>query len=210
MKTSENIAARGAERRRPGRPRSEAADRAILRAALEVFIERGIEGATIEQVADAAGVARTTLYRRWSSKEALIAQAIAAARGNPESHALNRGNSSRSSELLIDALAETFTRPDYKKLAARMIGSISNNPELMELYWRDYLLPRRHLVRKLLERVIGEGPDCEIILDLLSGAIIHHLFVRPGDCTRAEMRAYLLRVLRELGWSRTTENLQRN
>jgi AcrR family transcriptional regulator len=181
------------------------ADRAILRAALKVFIERGIEGATIEQIADAARVARTTLYRRWSSKEELIAQAIAAARGAAESQTLNRVKLSKSPEPLIDALAATFTSPDYKKLAARLIGSVPNNPELMAVYWRDYLLPRRRMVRGLLEGVVRAKREPEIILDLISGAVIHHLFVRPGERTRAEMRSYLARVLDELGLGRRPE-----
>ena len=207
MKASTNIAVEEANKTGsgPGRPRSKAADRAILRAALKVFIERGIEAASIEQIADAAGVARTTLYRRWSSKEALIAQAIAAARGTAERQTMNRAKLSRSPEPLIDALAATFTSPDYKKLVARLIGSVPNNPELMAVYWRDYLLPRRGLVRGLLEGAVGAKREPEIILDLISGAIIHHLLVRPGERTRAEMRSYLARVLDELGLSRRPE-----
>jgi AcrR family transcriptional regulator len=200
VKAAADIAFQEANKRGsgPGRPRSKAADRAILRAALKVFIEQGIEGATIEQIADTAGVARTTLYRRWSSKEDLIAQAIADARGAAERQTANKVKLSGSPESLIDALAATFTSPDYKKLAARLIGSVPNNPELMAAYWRDYLLPRRSLVRGLLEGVVRAKREPEIILDLISGAIIHHLFVRPGERTRAEMRSYLARVLDEL------------
>jgi len=204
VKTSAGIAVQEANKTGsgPGRPRSKAADRAILRAALKVFIERGIEGASIEQIADTAGVARTTLYRRWSSKEDLIAQAIASARGTAERQTINRVKLSGSPEPLIDALAATFTSPGYKKLAARLIGSVPNNPELMAVYWRDYLLPRRRLVRGLLEGVVRAKREPEIILDLISGAIIHHLLVRPGERTRAEIHLYLARVLNELGLSR--------
>ena len=67
---------------------------------------------------------------------------------------MNRVKLSRSAEPLIDALAATLTSPDYKKLAARLIGSVPNNPELMAVYWRDYLLPRRRLVRELLKGVV--------------------------------------------------------
>jgi AcrR family transcriptional regulator len=183
----------------PGRPRSERADCAILNAALETFIEQGLEAATIEQIADAAGVARTTLYRRWSSKEKLIAEAIAAVRGTPESRTLKLVRSGGSSEPLIDALAALFTRPGYTKLAARLIGSVPSHPELMAVYWRDYLLPRRELVRELLRGTIDEACDIDLILDLIGGAVVHHLLVRPGHRTRAEMRTYLRRVLRELG-----------
>jgi AcrR family transcriptional regulator len=188
-----------------GRPRSEAADRAILRAALAVFIERGIDGASIEQIADTAGVARTTLYRRWSAKEELIAEAIAAARGTPERQAAaDRVELSRLPRQLADALAEMLARPDYLKMAARLIGSVPTHPELMAIYWNNYMVPRREIVRGLLERarkegLIREDSDPELLMDLASGAIIHHSLLRPGRRSGAEMSAYLLAVLRELG-----------
>lgn len=61
---------------RARRPRDPETDTAILRAALEVFIERGVEGASMEQIAKRAGVGKLTVYRRWATKEELIAQAI--------------------------------------------------------------------------------------------------------------------------------------
>jgi len=182
-----------------------------LRAALEVFVDRGIDGASIEQIADGAGVARTTLYRRWSSKEELIAQAIAAARGTPEQHAVaKRVSLTRLPHLLVDALAEMLTRPDYQKVAARLIGSVPSCPELMTIYWNNYMVPRREIVRSLLERarnegLIPEGSDPDLLMDLISGAIIHHALLRPGRRTGAEMRAYLLAVLRALGLSSKKE-----
>ena len=63
-----------------GRPRDPVVDQAILRAALELFVEHGIAGASIERIAKRAGVAKTSVYRRWSSREALLAQAIETAR----------------------------------------------------------------------------------------------------------------------------------
>jgi len=63
--------------RRPrGRPRDVRADRAILDAALDLFIEDGFEGMSIEDVAERAGVARATVYRRWPSKQELVLAAI--------------------------------------------------------------------------------------------------------------------------------------
>ena len=191
-----------------GRPRSQAADQAILRAALKVFIESGVEGASIEQIADYAGVARTTLYRRWSSKEALIARAIASARGEDERWAADRARFAKSPEPLIKALAQVVTRSEYRGLAARLIGSAPSCPELMETYWNNYLLPRRRAMLKVIEAARDQGivrKDCdpEILLDLISGAIIHHLLVRPGKRTRSEMHAYLFRILRELASAET-------
>src|SRR5271165_1177039 len=110
---------------RPGRPRSPAVDRAILRAALKLFVEGGFDGVTMEQVAKTAGVARTTLYRRWSSAEALIAQAIAAERGEPESDVpARRLSSSDLVDQLLDDVSHSLSSPDYLGIVARLIGTL--------------------------------------------------------------------------------------
>jgi len=170
-----------------------------------LFIEQGIDGASIEQIAKNAGVARTTVYRRWSSKEALIAQAIATARGAPEREAIaSRVPLTRLGERLADVLVETVTAPNYRKVVARLVGSLPSCPELMAVYWEMYVLPRREMVRQILERaraagLIPQDADAETLLDLIGGAIMYHVLIRPGEHTRAEVRAYLLKVLKELG-----------
>src|ERR1700734_4534515 len=66
--------------RRPGRPRSEQAEQAILEAAIEAVGDRGIDGVSCEDVAARAGVGKATLYRRWPGKEDLLIAAFAAMR----------------------------------------------------------------------------------------------------------------------------------
>src|SRR4249920_852730 len=61
---------------RLGRPRSSEADQAILDAALEVFAGAGYDGLTIEAVADRAGVAKSTIYRRYQDKAELLLAAV--------------------------------------------------------------------------------------------------------------------------------------
>src|SRR5260370_18750172 len=63
-------------RRKPGRPRSAQAQKAIIDATLELLAEEGFQGLSIEAVAARAGVGKTTIYRRWSSKEELVMEAI--------------------------------------------------------------------------------------------------------------------------------------
>src|SRR4249919_3171526 len=73
----ETAAATGAGAGRPGRQRSEAADQAILAAALDVLALDGYSGMTMAAVIAKAGVSSATLYRRWPAKQDLVAAALA-------------------------------------------------------------------------------------------------------------------------------------
>src|SRR5580698_5697849 len=59
-----------------GRPRDPDVDRKIAQAALDLFGEAGWAGFAMETVARRAGVGKASLYLRWSSKEALLADAV--------------------------------------------------------------------------------------------------------------------------------------
>ena len=60
-----------------GRPRRAGADEEILAVALELLREKGYRDLNVDEVAERAGVAKTTVYRRWPTKGALVAAAIA-------------------------------------------------------------------------------------------------------------------------------------
>ncbi len=64
--------------RPPGRPRSERAHQAILDAANEILEERGFVDLTIDEIAQRAGVSKTTIYRRWPTKGTLVFEAFSA------------------------------------------------------------------------------------------------------------------------------------
>jgi AcrR family transcriptional regulator len=189
-----------------GRPRDPAADEAILRAALELFVEHGIEGASFEQIARRAGVARTTVYRRWSSREDLLAQAMEVAREAPERSltAAARVPLRRMADELIDALSEMATRRGYLRTVAKLVGSVPDSPKLMSVYWNTYLIPRRRMVAGIIGRArargaIAKDADSETLLDMIGGAIMYHLLIRPGRKNRKEMRAYIRRLLHHAG-----------
>lgn len=62
---------------RTGRPRSAAADAAILAATRDALVELGWSKLTMGDVSARAGVAKTTLYRRWAGKNELVVDAVA-------------------------------------------------------------------------------------------------------------------------------------
>ena len=193
--------------RATGRPRSPLVDRAILRAALELFIEHGVAGASIEKIAKRAGVAKTSIYRRWPRREELLAQAIEVFR-NASGFTTDILDNTRPHdfvEMLIGA-CEMVAQPEIRRLMARLIGSIPDCPKLIEVYRETYYLPRRQAFGRALERVRAAGllagdVDLDALADAIIGAVMHQLIMPSlGDNPASELRGHLIGLLRQAGF----------
>lgn len=161
--------------RRPGRPRSERAEQAIIDATIEALSERGIDGVHCEDVATRAGVGKATLYRRWGGKEDLLIAAFAAMkRPLPEP----RGESLREDLItLLSVLAADADDPRVAQQYALLHGAGERYPRLMARYREQVIEPRRDLVRAVLRRGIETGElrpdiDVEVAMLLLTGAVM--------------------------------------
>ena len=190
-----------------GRPRDAAADRSILRAGLELFLERGVEGTSMEQIARKAGVGKPTIYRRWSTKEELIAAAmetlVAEEAGWPTAESIASESPYALVEAAIEGAAATATTPQYRALVSRVFGSAVSHPELMGIYWRHYILPRRRLAAALLERArelgtVAADADLDVSIDMMVGAVTYRV-LQPDPPDLQEMRRYLRAVYRQVG-----------
>ena len=190
-----------------GRPRDRATDLAILRAGLELFIERGVEGASMEQVAKQAGVGKPSIYRRWSNKEELIAAAIETLVVDEVQFASVEAAETQSPSALveaaIDSAAAAATAPQYRALVARVYGSAVSHPSLLAAYWQRYVLPRRQVAARLLERAQAEGNvdadlDLDVAIDMMAGAVTYRV-LQPDPPDVEEMRRYLRAVYRQIG-----------
>ena len=59
-----------------GRPRSPEAHQKVLRAALDLFGERGIDATSMDAIAHASGVSKATIYNHWADKDALLLEVM--------------------------------------------------------------------------------------------------------------------------------------
>jgi AcrR family transcriptional regulator len=161
--------------RRPGRPRSERAELALLDATIEALGECGIDGVRCEDVAARAGVGKATLYRRWPGKEDLLIAAFAAMK-----HPLPqpRGESAREDLIgLLTAVAADADDPRLAQQFALLHGASERYPRLTARYREEVVEPRRELVRAVLRRGIETGElrpdiDVEVAMLLLTGAVM--------------------------------------
>ena len=164
--------------KRPGRPRRRSTDDAITTAALDVLAERGFQAATIEAIAERAGVGRNTIYRRWRSKEELIADALRELTTD-----FDVWRSDDLFTLLLNWLRDfsrTFSDPLLGRLLAGVLGELQRNPVFADVYAERVVRPRRDALLGRLREAQEQGElradvDVEYVADLLGGALLLRL-----------------------------------
>lgn len=190
-----------------GRPRDPAVHTAILAAALDLFIEQGISAMSMEQIAKRAGVGKPTLYRRWSTKEALVADAIetlvTADVTWPTHDEIAATPTHQLVKRNITAAARTAADPRFRALVAQIYGSAVTHPSLMQTYWTHYIQPRRQLAIAMLHRVQADGriapdADLDVLVDMLAGGVTYRV-LQPDPPTVKQMKHYLEAAYRQVG-----------
>jgi AcrR family transcriptional regulator len=160
----------------PGRPRSQISHQAMLQAALELLSEVGFDRMSIEAVATRAGVGKTTIYRRYSGKEELVADAIESMRQDvviPDT-----GNFWNDISELINNAAQITLTPLGKQSVAMIINSASSNTQFAQIYWIKYLQPRRQAFAIVIERAkarheLQDDLDSDLTFDIISGIMLY-------------------------------------
>ncbi|MHC5766224.1 MAG: TetR/AcrR family transcriptional regulator [Nostoc sp.] len=178
-----------------GRPRSIHADQAILQATLDLLAEVGYESMSIEAIASRAGVGKTTIYRRYTSKEELVADAIESLRDDlaiPDTDSFWG-----DMDILIKNAAKKIDSPLGRQTLALIISTASSNPQFAEVYWTKYTKLRREAFSKILERAKSRGEihkdaDVDLIIDLVSGSLYYALIFKP---TTEPVEAYMRRTM---------------
>jgi AcrR family transcriptional regulator len=161
--------------RSPGRPRSERAHRAILDAALDLFVEQGYEAMSIEGVAARAGVGKTTIYRRWPSKEELVIDAIEELIMDVEP--VDTGSLREDLVDLLTQLQVILTTSRAGEVFPRMIPHVAGGSPLGRAYLQRVIEPRFAMLRSTLGHAVerGEFPadaDPELVRGLLVGPLL--------------------------------------
>ena len=166
--------------RSSGRPRSEAAHRAILQAANDLLREDGFATLTVEAIAAKAGVSKATIYRWWSSKAAVVMDGFLAATVSnipfPDT-----GSVKEDFRIQMYRVLDLFASQTGRTIAA-LIAQGQTDPELAVAFRERYLAARRTEAKQILERAIARGeiqPDIDtyVVLDALYGPLYYRLLV---------------------------------
>jgi AcrR family transcriptional regulator len=160
-----------------GRPRDTGADRRILDATFRQLVAVGYGGLSIESVAAEAGVAKTTIYRRYPTKAELVVGALQ----------LEVPFERPPQDLDSRTALEHFIRQAITMLvdsgAIRILGSLlveeTREPGLLVIFRERLIGPRRGMVETMLRRGIERGeirPDIDplTVTEMVAGAIFGH------------------------------------
>jgi AcrR family transcriptional regulator len=185
-----------------GRPRDPAADHAILAAVFRQLVDVGYGGLSIEAVAAEAGVAKTTIYRRYPTKRDLVLAAL------QEEVPFDPPVADLAARDALSLFVQTAIAMLIDSGAFRILGSLlledRREPGLLDAFRARLLNPRRLLVEAMLRRGIERGeirPDIEplVVTEMIAGAVFGHhviLGMRGDDVWVASLVDHIWAAIR--------------
>jgi len=156
-----------------GRPRSAEADKAILDAAIELLHAHGYAGMSMEGVAEAAGVGKTTVYHRYKDKADLVTAALV--EQTPAAEPPDTGNTRADLLELLKRFQHSKEKIEDLRLMGTLWSEEDRNPELIRMFRERVIRPRRQLLFDVLARGREQGElredlDPELVIEMLVGA----------------------------------------
>jgi AcrR family transcriptional regulator len=176
---------------------------AITDAVLHELAEQGYGRLSMEAVAKRAGVGKSALYRRWGSKDEMIAAVItefSVTRAADVDTGSLRGDLRETMQALIGWL----THPLFSRILPDLIAEDMRNPERSRSTRESIGRSRREVGEVMLRRAIARGElpedlDLELALDVLAAPIYWRLVVRQAEAEPDYVDRLVDYALRALG-----------
>jgi TetR/AcrR family transcriptional repressor of mexJK operon len=174
--------------RPPGRPKDDSKRSAIIDAARRIFVEHGPSGATIDAIADAAGVSRVTIYSHFENKECLMATVLheETREFGSLSSALDGGVLSREDvrAALVAfgcSLLDFIEQPHVIRSGRMMIGHAHSMPDETKVFFENGPLRMHRRLGRLIASAKAAGAlntddpeeDADFLIGMWRG--LHHI-----------------------------------
>lgn len=169
-----------------GRRRSETSRVAILDAARTLLLERGYDHLTIEAIATRAGVGKQTVYRWWSSKGAVVADAALEGGLVPPLVALpNTGDITADLLGWLREWVAHLTTPDGTSLILGLTAATAEDQAIADMLHARFTGPHERLVRERLElaraaKQLAQDAPLSTIASVLIGSPLYRVLGRQA------------------------------
>jgi AcrR family transcriptional regulator len=169
-------------RSQTGRARTE---QAILEATRELLAERGVQHLTVEGVAARSGVAKTTIYRRWRSKNDL-ALAVLLKMVEQIVEVPDLGNIRAELIGFVDGAVKILGKTLMGRVMQGLVSDLATDPELGRSFREQIVALRVSEIRRVIERAIDRGElrpdiDVDLIHEMLFGPVYYRLLLSGGE-----------------------------
>lgn len=166
---------------RPGRPRRTGVSAGVVAATIARVAANGYERTTLDDIAVAAGVAKTTIYRRWPTKSDLALDALATAIGQAPTGAPTSAADIQQATLW---LADTIRDPQVRSLLVGLVAEADHDPEF-RLRLRSRI--RDPFTDRLTQAWGLPADQVDLGFDLVVGTVLHRLSMQ-GQISDEETR----------------------
>lgn len=172
-----------------GRPRSVQSQQAILDATLTLLATEGFEAMSIEAIAARAGVGKKTIYRWWTSKEALVIDAIKSLQ-QAKSPVIDTGSLREDLIVMFRNAFQTWSMPYARGLVVKLLGVMTTHPGVYQAFNDQIIAPRFQQLTHMIQRAQAQGEvrqdlDANEIIGLLVGPAWYHLFLNASSTSLA-------------------------
>ena len=155
----------------------------VLEATADLLVLRGFANTSIEAIAAASGVAKSTIYRHWQSREALCIDAYRSVVQTQETP--NTGTTRADLVTLLTRLAEGLANSPWARILPSLIDAAERDTEIAAFH-RELTRHRRVPMRTVLElgQQRGDIPvdaDLDYVIDLLSAPLFYRRFIYHAD-----------------------------
>ena len=169
------------------RVRSLEAHEKVLRAALDLFGERGIDATSMDAIARESGVSKATIYNHWADKEALLLEAMLFVNGlDREPEDVDTGDIERDIATVLSRKPPDEFEAARTRMMPTLIAYSAVHVEFGKAWRHRVLEPPRQCLKKILrggmERgMIAPSLDLELAMALLLGPMLYnHIFHQKG------------------------------
>ncbi|MGW2836298.1 TetR/AcrR family transcriptional regulator [Streptomyces sp. NPDC001493] len=161
----------------PLRRRGENMRRAVLAAVVEILAADGLAGATVSAVARSAGVHETSIYRRWKTRENLIAEALVAEL-DAAVPVPDTGDVREDLTTFFVSLVRLLRTPYGQALLRLSVERDDTLEDRRGPYWKDRLERGTVMVRRGIERgELAGGTDPRLLVEAVSGPLFARVLV---------------------------------
>jgi AcrR family transcriptional regulator len=174
-------------------------DDTVLQVTIELLATMSFARLSMELVAKRAAVGKPTVYRRWPSKAALVADAVARFAPNP--HFDPEGDTAESARRGLVSFAYAIAESGIAHVLYSLLGEAMTDADLAETLRARYFRPRQQVIETALRRCVAAGTlpadlDLSSAISLLLGPLLHGWIVRGTQLDERQMTELVT-----LGWA---------